>query len=175
MWICFTKGNSSVLQLLSTSIELPSPMTIAVYGWPLFFVSLFSFPLFSKYILDCGTVLPWSGKIVSPLFRLWLCGLNEPYGAWCALFWTHWGRDKMVAIRRRNFQMNFLEWKCMNIESNFTEVFPQGPINNIPALVQITAWCLPGDKPFSGPIIVTLPEHRVDASLGLNDLKRPLN
>ena len=28
---------------------------------------------------------------------------------------------------------------------------PKGPINNIPALVQIMAWRRPGDKPLSEP------------------------
>ena len=27
---------------------------------------------------------------------------------------THWGRDKWTPFRRRNFQMHFLEWKCLN-------------------------------------------------------------
>ena len=33
---------------------------------------------------------------------------------------------------------------------------PKGPINNIPALVQIMAWRRPGDKPLSEPIMVSL-------------------
>ena len=36
---------------------------------------------------------------------------------------------------------------------------PQGPINNIPALVQIMAWRRPGDKPLSGQMMVKLPTH----------------
>ena len=36
---------------------------------------------------------------------------------------------------------------------------PKGPINNIPALVQIMAWRRPGDKPLSEPIMVRLPTH----------------
>ena len=36
---------------------------------------------------------------------------------------------------------------------------PEGPINNIPALVQIMAWRLPGDKPLSGAMMVRLPTH----------------
>ena len=36
---------------------------------------------------------------------------------------------------------------------------PQGPINNISALVQIMAWRRPGDKPLSGPMMVRLPTH----------------
>ena len=36
---------------------------------------------------------------------------------------------------------------------------PQGPINDIPALVQITAWRRPGDKPLSEPMVVNLLMH----------------
>ena len=36
---------------------------------------------------------------------------------------------------------------------------PKGPINNIPALVQIMAWRRPGDKPLSEPIMVSLLTH----------------
>ena len=34
-----------------------------------------------------------------------------------------------------------------------------GPINNIPALVQIMAWRRPGDKPLSEPMMVSLLMH----------------
>ena len=36
---------------------------------------------------------------------------------------------------------------------------PKGPINNIPALVQIMAWRRPGDKPLSEPMMVSLTMH----------------
>ena len=36
---------------------------------------------------------------------------------------------------------------------------PKGPINNIPALVQIMAWRRPGDKPLSEPVMVSLLTH----------------
>ena len=36
---------------------------------------------------------------------------------------------------------------------------PKGPINNIPALVQIMAWRRPGDKPLSEPTMVSLLTH----------------
>ena len=35
----------------------------------------------------------------------------------------------------------------------------KGPINNIPALVQIMAWRRPGDKPLSEPMLVFVPTH----------------
>ena len=36
---------------------------------------------------------------------------------------------------------------------------PKGPINNIPALVQIMAWRQSGDKPLSEPMMVSLLTH----------------
>ena len=36
---------------------------------------------------------------------------------------------------------------------------PKGPINNIPALVQIMAWRRPGDKPLSEPMMVRSLTH----------------
>ena len=44
------------------------------------------------------------------------------------------------------------EWKFMN----FDKFDPKGPINNIPALVQMMAWCRSGDKPLSEPTLVNL-------------------
>ena len=36
---------------------------------------------------------------------------------------------------------------------------PNCPVNNIPALVQIMAWCRPGEKPLSDPMMVELMTH----------------
>ena len=48
----------------------------------------------------------------------------------------------------------------MWIPIKFSRQFvPKGPVNNIPALVQIMAWRHPGDKPLSEPMIVSLPTH----------------
>ena len=47
-------------------------------------------------------------------------------------------------------------WISLKISLKFV---PQGPINNIPALVQIMAWRRPGDKLLSGPMAVKLPTH----------------
>ena len=51
---------------------------------------------------------------------------------------------------------------------NSLKFVPKGPIDNIPALVQIMAWRRLGDKPLSEPMIVRLPTHI--ASLDLNEL-----
>ena len=34
-----------------------------------------------------------------------------------------------------DFQMHFLEWKLLYIDTNFTDFFSNGPINNMPTLV----------------------------------------
>ena len=47
-------------------------------------------------------------------------------------------------------------WISLNISLRFV---PNGPINNIPALVQIMAWCRPGDKPLSQPMMVRSLTH----------------
>ena len=68
---------------------------------------------------------------------------------------THWGRDKMAAI----FKCFFLSenvWISLKISLKF---IPKGPINNMPALVQIMAWHRPGDKPLSEPMVVGLLTH----------------
>ena len=46
----------------------------------------------------------------------------------------------------------------------------KGPINSIPALVQIMAWHQPGDKPSSEPMMVRL--SHIYASLSLNELSK---
>ena len=47
-------------------------------------------------------------------------------------------------------------WISISISLKFV---PKGPINNIPALVQIMAWCRSGDKPFSEPMMDSLFTH----------------
>ena len=48
-------------------------------------------------------------------------------------------------------------WISLKIPLKFV---PRGPINNIPALVQIMAWRRPGDKPLSEPMLVFVPTHK---------------
>ena len=57
------------------------------------------------------------------------------------------------------FKSNFVTedmWIALDVSLKF---IPKGSINNIPALVQIMAWCRPGDKPLSEPMMVSLLTH----------------
>ena len=65
------------------------------------------------------------------------------------------GRHLAADIFKRIF-MN----ENVRISIKFSLKFvPKGPINNIPALVQIMAWRRPGDKPLSEPVMVSLLTH----------------
>ena len=64
----------------------------------------------------------------------------------------------------RHFPDDIFKWIFLNenarISINISLKFvPSGPISNIPTLVQVMAWCRPGDKPLSEPMMVRLPTH----------------
>ena len=84
--------------------------------------------------------------------RLW-CGMNQ-----C---WINTLRPRRNG---RHFPDDIL--KCILLNENVwlsnkisLKFVPKGPINNIPALVQIMAWCRPGDKPLSEPMLARLLMH----------------
>ena len=52
--------------------------------------------------------------------------------------------------------LNEIIWILIKISLKFV---PKGPINNIPALVQIMAWHHPGNKSLSEPMMVSLTTH----------------
>ena len=52
--------------------------------------------------------------------------------------------------------LNEYVWISIKISLKYV---PRGPINNIPALVQIMAWRRQGDKPLSEPMMVRLLTH----------------
>ena len=71
-------------------------------------------------------------------------------------------------LRPRQNGRHFPEdiFKCIFLNENVKilikislKFVPNGPINNIPALVQIMAWRRPGDKPSSKPMMVSLLTH----------------
>ena len=72
---------------------------------------------------------------------------------------THWDRGKMAAISQTTLS-NAFSWMKMLISIKISLKFvPKGPINSIPALVQIMAWRRPGDKPSFEAMMVSLLTH----------------
>ena len=81
-----------------------------------------------------------------------------------------WSRGKypLNTLRPRQNGCHFADdtYKCIFANENVRiliqislKLVPEGPINNIPALVQMMAWRRPGDKPLSEPMMVCLPTH----------------
>ena len=62
-------------------------------------------------------------------------------------------------FRRRHFKTHFLNENIRISIAMSLRFVPRGPINNIPASVQIMAWRRPGDKPSSELMMVRLPTH----------------
>ena len=63
----------------------------------------------------------------------------------------HFAEDRFKCIC-----LNENKWISVSISLKFV---PKGQINNIPALVQIMAWCRPGDKPLSESMMFSLLTH----------------
>ena len=120
-----------------------------------------------------ASTLEWFMHSISWLLMAWWykeTGHQETWRHWpcfIAIFWgalkgwplTHWGRDKMAAIYQTTF-LNAYYWTKLWISIKISPKFVhKGPINNIPALVQIMAWGRPGDKPLSEPEMASLPTH----------------
>ena len=83
---------------------------------------------------------------------------------WAAKMWWAW----LNTLRPRQNGCHFADdtfhpiFVNENVRIAFKfslEFVPKGPINNIPALVQIMAWCHPGNKPLSEPVMVSLLTH----------------
>ena len=118
----------------------------------------------------------WSGNF-SVWKMIWSCG----YFAWMIMMLLQSGKSKnslMITtqkwfvlfntLRPRQNGRHFADdiFKCIFLDENVwipikisLKFVPKGPINNIPALVQIMAWRRPGDKPLSKPMMVSLPTH----------------
>ena len=84
------------------------------------------------------------------------------------------GKDELLrgwfySLRSRQNGRLFADdvFKCIFLNENVLilikislKFIPKGPINNIPALVQIMAWRRPGDKPLSEPVMIIPLTHK---------------
>ena len=78
------------------------------------------------------------------------------------------GKKSINTLRPRQNGLHFLDviFKCIFLNENVwisitiaLKFVSKGPINDIPALVQIMAWRRSGDKPLSEPMMFRLPTH----------------
>ena len=91
----------------------------------------------------------------------------------CAFFYV----VKRLGLRRDGRHLSDGSFKCIFLNETVLisikislKFITNGPIDNIPALVQIMAWRRPGDKPLSEPMMFF--HRRIHSSLGLNESNR---
>ena len=65
----------------------------------------------------------------------------------------------MAAISQMTLSNVFLSENIRILSKISMKFVPTGPVNDIPALVQIVAWRRSGDKPLSEPMMVSLLTH----------------
>ena len=83
-------------------------------------------------------------------------------------YFLPWHINELNTLRPRQNGCHFADdiFKGIFLNENISipikislKFVPKGPVNNIPALVQIMAWRRPGDKPLSEPMMVCSPTH----------------
>ena len=90
---------------------------------------------------------------------------RQPIGPWenrpfkSVMFNTFKPRQNGRHFADDTFKPIFLNENIRILFKISMKFFLKVPINNIPALVQIMAWCRPGDKPLSEPMMVCLLTH----------------
>ena len=102
-------------------------------------------------------------KVNLAYFKWLKCELTKKY---CHL--VEKAGTTVNTLRPRQNRRHFTDdiFKCIFLNGNLwipikisLKFVFNGPINNIPAMVQIMAWCRSGDKPLSEPMMVGLPTH----------------
>ena len=90
----------------------------------------------------------WRGALRFSLICAWITG---------------WENHRNSDLRPHRARYDVTMMKCIFLNENVCisitislKFVPKGPINNIPALVQIMAWRRTGDKPLSEPMVVNL-------------------
>ena len=115
-----------------------------------------------KYRFDfLSRIHNWQQSYYKRLFSIFKASNVEHNSIW----WRH--RVFNTLIPRQNGRhiaddiincifLNENVWLSIKISTKFV---PKDQINDIPALVWLMAWRLPGDKPLSEPMMVRLPTH----------------
>ena len=109
------------------------------------------------------------GMVYKRLFFLYMIHSHCCGGCWDDdIFSVGLGASYFNTLRPRQHGRHFADdtFKCIFLNENVIisitislKFVPKGPINNITALVQIMAWCRPGDKPLSEAMMVSLLTH----------------
>ena len=118
----------------------------------------------SLYLIDDKStlvqVMAWCRQATSHYLSQWWPRSLSPYGI-VRPQWVNTLRPKQDGHHFPNdiFKCIFLNENASILIKISMKFVPWGSIDNIPALVQKMAWCRPGDKPLSEPMMVSLLTH----------------
>ena len=127
-------------------------------------------PSYDKYLPNIPYFLGISGSITPNINRCqWDPSWSPTEGTENLLQFTCWGPSHYInTLRLRQHGRHLADdtFKRISLNENVIisikislKFVPMGPINNIPALVQIMAWRRPGHKPLSKAMMVSLLTH----------------
>ena len=143
------------------------------YVWYFWLFGEILFPIFVFEFIDVFRVYHVAVRPRRPHLGIW----ND---SWVVVIACYGGRMLLLLharVRPRQNGRHFADaiFKCIFLNENVSisikislKYVPKGPINNIPALVQIMAWRRTGDKPLSEPMWLIY--RRIYAPLDLNEL-----
>ena len=102
-------------------------------------------------------------------FRSWLVALRHQAMTWTkpmCLNTSHYRSINILRLKQNGRRFADDVFKCIFLNENVCilikislKFVPDGPINNIPALVQVMDWRRSGDKPLSEPMMVRSLTH----------------
>ena len=103
----------------------------------------------------------WSNNVVNMMLQY-----NDTYISWEQFYKCNFHQINTLRPRQNGHHFADNIFKCIFLNENVwipikisLKFIPKGPINNIPALVQIVAWHCPGNKRLSEPMMVNLAMH----------------
>ena len=126
-----------------------------------------------RFYPNLPCLLHWNWRMVAPIsvkqpWRIWIICHLDPLSLIMYSKQIKAPQIRLNTLRPRQNGRHFADYvfKCILINDNVwislkisLKFVPKGPINNIPAMVQIMAWRRPGDNPLSEPMMVSLPTH----------------
>ena len=119
--------------------------------------------IFTKASNDAGTVPfnSFKGKLTRMTYQIqcYIIPKKNMHSFLCVIFNTLRPGQNGRHFADDTFKCIFFNENVRNSIEISLKFVPKGPINNIPALVQIMAWRRPGNKPLSEPIMVRLLTH----------------
>ena len=113
--------------------------------------------VFRYFHFNTMTTSPRASELINQFSKVYAnerCSIYDVFPHWLRLVNTLRSRQHGRHFADDILKGIFLNENVIISIKKSLKFVPKGPINNIPALVQIMAWCWPGDKPLSEAMVV---------------------